>query len=403
MKIAYFPNSRLGGTYSIFAKLRAGLSRFGFDFRCLLTHSTEDLPQPHQRQDGVDILPVPSGLVEATQRIMEYLQHSEFRAVMVLPGSGQLAVNQVRYLPRNIRCVARVCTMTRGAYAPTKAVAPFLDGIIAISDRIHDDLVFRYGLHPNLVRTIYNGTDPMGNNAECEEGEDSDLCHVAYLGRLEDYDKGVLMLPQILKCALRNADNIRLGVAGSGPDEERLRSKFAKLGLHRYVSMLGLIARKDVMGYLRKYHCFVMPSRFEGCGSALLEAMAAGCVPVASDIRGSIASIVRHENSGLLCRVGDPGAFGRGIARLAGDRRLREKLSRNARQRIESRFTVDHMARQYAALLREVLGRRVRRMPALPLSQYEVPGALKPSWRTRVPQPVKNCARKWLERFGRSV
>lgn len=403
MKIAYLPGSVLGGTFSIFGKLRAGLSRFGFDFRCLWLHSATDLPPSHHGQDGVDLLAVGSGLADGTKRIMEYLQQQEFRAVMVLPGSGLLTVNLVRYLPTNIRCVARVCTMTRGAYAPAMGIAPFLDGIIAISDRIHDDLVFRYGLHPDRVRTIFNGTDPMDDDGDFEETENSDLFRVAYLGRLQDYDKGVLMLPRILKYALRHVDNVRLDVAGSGPDEKRLREQFAKLGLQKHVEMSGRIAREDVMGYLKRHHCFVMPSRFEGCGSALLEAMAAGCVPIASNIRGSVASIVQHERSGLLCRVGDPGAFGKGIARLARDRKLRDELSRSAKHRIESHFTVDHMARQYATLLTEVLEKPSRSMPPLSLGQYEIPDALKATWRTRVPLPLKNYARKWMERVGRSV
>lgn len=105
---------------------------------------------------------------------------------------------------------------------------------------------------------------------------------VLMLGRVDNEAKGVFNLPKIARL-LRDAP-ISFTVAGDGPDLEALRTRCA---LHaEQVSFLGAVGSKSVPDLLASHDVLLLPSRFEGMPLALVEAIAAGCVPIASHIRG---------------------------------------------------------------------------------------------------------------------
>ena len=73
-------------------------------------------------------------------------------------------------------------------------------------------------------------------------------------------------------------------VAGDGRTREELRAQFRRAGVEDRVRMTGAIRRDEVSDFFRGVSIAVFPSRFEGFGSALAEAMSVGCVPVAGNI-----------------------------------------------------------------------------------------------------------------------
>jgi hypothetical protein len=85
---------------------------------------------------------------------------------------------------------------------------------------------------------------------------------------------------------------------------------------------------------------------------------------------------------------------------LVQDRGLLRALQEKAQARVRDRFTLDRMAACYAESLKAVLRAPDVRMAPRSLNEYELPHAFKPTWRTRIPRPVKNFLRMWMERFG---
>ena len=79
------------------------------------------------------------------------------------------------------------------------------------------------------------------------------------------------------------------------------------------------------------------------CGFKLLQYMATGAVPVASDV-GFNREIVRHGENGLLVR--EPGDWARHVAALAEDPAMRARLSAAARKTVVERFSLDKTAKK---------------------------------------------------------
>lgn len=402
IKLAYLCEPQLGGTFTYFLRLRPVLLGHEIDMRCVTTLPRERLQgTPFEAVDGVECVGCrEDDLPGATGQMIEYLQNEQYALVMILPGTDLLSSNLPAYLPRTIRSVIRVPMMTRGAYAPTQAIAPHLNRIYAVSDRIADDLAGRYGIARDQLQVIYHGVDPAPFADALAAKNTGPTVQLLYAGRLWDLDKGVFLLPEIMRRLKADAVEVRLTVAGGGPDEAELRRRFQQAGVMDRVHMAGGLPLTRMQEQFRAADIFVFPSRFEGCGFAVLEAMAAGCAPVVSDIRGSLRVIVDEGRAGGLARVGDADDFARAIAVLARDRTALRALQEKAQARIRGHYTLERMAAHYAESMKAVLQAPDLRPAPRSLDQYELPRAFKPTWRTLIPRPIKNFIRMWMERFG---
>lgn len=403
MRIAYLCEPQFGGTFTFFRRVRPALKEMGVEFRCVPPYPARHFAgSPFEYEEGVDYLDLPgdpcdlSVLGEASRRMIEHLVEEKFDAVLILPGCDILTTNLARYLPRSVRCAARVSLMSRATYVRTRAVAPHLNLIFAVSHRVQRDLATRFGVPAELIRVVYNGA----RIRPCVQRERGETVRLIYTGRLSDVDKGVMQLPTILRDVLNAGVRAVLTIVGSGPDEQRLRSAFERLGVASSVRFVPNQPLAEIERLLDESDIFLLPSRLEACPNALLQAMAAGCAPVAFRIRDSVDRIIEDGVQGLLVPPGDTKAFARAVTRLAQDAELREQVGAAARQRVEQHFSVEHTARLYAEGFQAMLEIPDNRPPPLPLEAYHVPRALEPTWRRRIPTPVKNALRKWMERFG---
>ena len=146
-------------------------------------------------------------------------------------------------------------------------------------------------------------------------------------------------------------------LAGSGELRDELERRIASAGLLDRVRLAGTIAHDELVARLQagEWDVSVIASierrdgLMEGVPVALLEAMAAGVVVVATD-SGAIGELVDAE-TGLLVPHSQPDALAAALAQLSGDRGLYERLRHAARERVEREFD----ARRTAATLRELI------------------------------------------------
>jgi len=157
---------------------------------------------------------------------------------------------------------------------------------------------------------------------------------------------------------------------------DRLRPLFESLEESRAVRHLGYVDRRDTIGLYAAASVMVFPSRFEGFGLPLLEAMACGtpivCSPVTSipEVAGDVA---------LYVDPGDPAALARAALRLLEDHALRARRVEAGRERVR-RFSFADTARQTLAVFDEVLA-GAWRAPELPavrplVDDHALPGGL---------------------------
>jgi glycosyltransferase involved in cell wall biosynthesis len=161
-------------------------------------------------------------------------------------------------------------------------------------------------------------------------------------------DKGVEVL---LRALSRLPDAVTAWVVGGGPESERLRRSARDLSLEKRVHFLG--NQRHVQPYMQAADCFVCPSLWEeAAGLVNLEALACGLPVVASRI-GGIPELVEDGRTGLLFPAGDAEALADGIARLADDRELRQRMSREARSTALECFSVESRIDDYLSFYAE--------------------------------------------------
>jgi len=163
-------------------------------------------------------------------------------------------------------------------------------------------------------------------------------------------EKGVDTLLRAFATA-RHAD-VRLLIVGSGPEEGKLRSLCAELGVEEACHFEP--ATNDVAQWLSRIDIFVLPSRSEALSNALLEAMACGCCPVASRVGGN-PELIEHGENGLLFQADDSAELARHLTELLADEPRRKRMAAAALAKVSAQFTAENFIRAMQGIYESVL------------------------------------------------
>jgi glycosyltransferase involved in cell wall biosynthesis len=172
-----------------------------------------------------------------------------------------------------------------------------------------------------------------------------------YVGRLLHSQKGILFLPEILRDCHGKGIDVSLCVVGDGPDREAFLDKAALLGVLHLIEMRGVLSSEDVYSEMIHAHVLLMPSFYEGLPIVPLEAMACGCVPIASRLSGITDCVIDDRRTGLLLEVGQIDAFVAAIANIDRNRSMLSSMSNASRSKAEDQFSVDVMGKKYIDLV----------------------------------------------------
>ncbi len=202
------------------------------------------------------------------------------------------------------------------------------------------------------------------------------------------------LLPKIISYVRSGGAHVQWQIAGDGPDLGELERR---CGAFSNVRFLGNVPYEQVPHVLAGAEIYIFPSRYEGFGLSLVEAMAAGCVPVASLIRGVTDSIVEHGVTGYLFPIGNWNRAADHIVQLARDPAKVEGMSAAARQSVRSTFSIETAAKQYVMLIDRVLATPRPLRPVLEARHWSYPRGLKRGLRTYLPESIKNRLRALRE------
>jgi glycosyltransferase involved in cell wall biosynthesis/4-hydroxybenzoate polyprenyltransferase len=306
------------------ANLVRGLRAAGIEAHVLLTEEGSDLVSLDERA-----LPRPSDIPFVTLPVQTWA------------GWGAHWGAMVRYLEEHAPCVYILNSDYRhSCIAPLLSKRVVMVGIVHSDDPLHYDHVRRLGKYwdrivavshavrektllecPGLAArttTIPIGVDvpPLFRQRDTAQGRP---LRAIYHGILKQQQKRVLDLPLIVSAALSMGIPLELSIAGSGPDEERLREAARPLVERGAIRFLGVVDHDLLGSVLDAHDVFILPSEFEGMPNALIEAMAHGCVPVVSQMTSGVPELVRHGESGYLARMGDPSSFASSLGELWRD------------------------------------------------------------------------------------
>jgi glycosyltransferase involved in cell wall biosynthesis len=177
----------------------------------------------------------------------------------------------------------------------------------------------------------FRAASPGRDAARGALGIPRDAFVVAALGRLVPI-KGFDLLIEALPPLAAAVPTARLLVIGDGPLRDQFERRAEALGMSPRLTITG--ARTDVPAVLAAADVLAAPSRNEGMGRAIVEAMALG-VPVVGTRVGGIPAVIVDGESGRLVDPENAAALAGALIELALDDRLRAKLGEGAAERSE--------------------------------------------------------------------
>nr|WP_293837350.1 glycosyltransferase [uncultured Arsenicibacter sp.] len=224
------------------------------------------------------------------------------------------------------------------------------DKVFAISEAVANDLRQRTAVTPVVIPNGINIRHIQGRDPVRGTSLDVPVFRMVQIGRLMHSKKGQDILLQALAILVhqQGMKRLRLDLIGEGESLGYLKELVSSLDIAPYVSFLGLRSREFIYAQFRSYDLLVQPSRYEGFGLTVAEAMAAGVPVLVSDIEGPM-EIIQQGVFGWHFPVGDAAACARQIAHIQAvyeTEAFRQKI-RFAREHAQKSFSVTQTARQY--------------------------------------------------------
>lgn len=212
--------------------------------------------------------------------------------------------------------------------------------VIAVSDKMRQDILAHFDADPARVVVIHNGIDPdLFKRTEAREALERlgvRTPYVLFVGRITD-QKGIFHL---LEASRRLPDGVQLVLCASAPDtpeiEERLRGAVAGMPSVRWINEMVPV---DVVTQLYSHAAvFACPSVYEPFGLINLEAMACETAVVASAV-GGIVEVVEDGKTGVLVPPARPDVLAEAINRVLANPALAREMGRAGRRRVEAHFS----------------------------------------------------------------
>lgn len=213
------------------------------------------------------------------------------------------------------------------------------------------------------IETIHNGIDPALFDDAAPSGFDlrgrfgvaSGARLIFFSGRLEPR-KGAFVLGDVLAQVLKRSD-CHAVIAGADLfhyARDTLVPRFAAEGLGGRVHFTGALTQPEVRAALTQSDIFFMPSQWEACPYACLEAMAAR-KPIVGSGAGGMPELLDHEDNALVVPSTDSAGYAAALLRLLDEPALARRLGDAARATITVKFDHLRQAERSVALYQECL------------------------------------------------
>jgi alpha-1,3-rhamnosyl/mannosyltransferase len=228
--------------------------------------------------------------------------------------------------------------------------------VATLSEYVRRLVIERFAIDPDRVVVVpapVRTERPEPSDAATGAGGDIERPFFVY-GAITHPHKNHLTLVRALALIAESRPEVSLVLTGgAGAREERLRAEIARLRLDGRVRRLGRIPRLDLDALLGRAVALTFPSRHEGYGLPVAEAMARGCPVIASDVT-ALPEVVGE--AGILVDPDDPEAWAAAMLGLLDDGPRRAALAEAGRRQVQS-LTPAHTARRMVDVYRRAAER----------------------------------------------
>ena len=243
---------------------------------------------------------------------------------------------------------------------------------IPVKSTIFNKLIFNYFIDDILVNSEETGRTILANDPKLFGKE---KIHVVYNGiDLSEFDKltgpppyerqgdevilatagrlskqkGHDLLFESIQKLKKTGINFKLLIAGDGELRQEIMHNASEISLSDQVVFLGFL--ENIKPLLASSDIFLLPSRWEGFGYVLIEAMACR-KPIVAFNTSSNPEIVADGKTGFLVNDFDTGEFAEMIFQLINNAQLRKQLGENGRKLVEERFTLERAVGKLVELI----------------------------------------------------
>lgn len=224
----------------------------------------------------------------------------------------------------------------------------FINSIICVSPKVKD-LVSDF-LNSNKIKIILNGIKMPNSKLTSINLRNGGQLRIIYVGSLHE-QKGILLIPDILMRLKEMSIDFALTIIGDGPHRNKLIEILNNRQLFEHVTLIKIVPNSEINNWYTNHHVFLLPSYFEGLPLTLIEAMAAGCIPVVSKLDKITDICIDDKVNGFLQNVADCEGFANTICSLANDSNRRKQISECASKKAKTELSVEKMGNSYLKLI----------------------------------------------------
>jgi glycosyltransferase involved in cell wall biosynthesis len=202
-----------------------------------------------------------------------------------------------------------------------RALSPYIDHAVAVSEGIANELIDQARLPAAKVSTIFNAI--IGDDFAERANEPAQHPWLVNKDRPVFITAGRLVEMKDQRTMLRafalhlQANQARLIVLGTGPMLDELSALTASLGIADHVDFAGFV--RNPLPYMRAADGFVLSSRSEGFGNVLVEAMGCGTPVISTDCPYGPSDILARGRYGILVPPQDPEALAPAFSRIVNE------------------------------------------------------------------------------------
>ncbi|HYE09669.1 MAG TPA: glycosyltransferase [Patescibacteria group bacterium] len=229
--------------------------------------------------------------------------------------------------------------------------------IIAVSKAVEKNLL-EAGMPQHKIQVIYGGTEKVKtlpkeeiNQIKASYGIGEKDIVFGIVARLAEV-KGHKYLIQAAEQVLKNRNDIKFLIAGTGPLEDQLKKMVLDLGIENSVVFTGFI--KDVENIYNIIDVNMITSSSEALCLSLIEGMSLDKPMIGTEV-GGVPELVIQNQTGLLVPVADVEILADAIEELAGNSELRNSMGMNAGKMMLEKFSASEMAAEILKLYQEVV------------------------------------------------